>query len=140
MSSVSLATIVRRSLTGAMLPKLSEDQVAGVLGVWRLGPRRRLAQQLRQLGDRRGFATPPPADQPGVFGWTAAMVADWITAQGVPDAAAQMVLHDVDGLCLLSLDKDDFGVLGVAAVALQRRRRSTSGMLSPALRKACEGG
>jgi len=122
-AGVTLGTLRAQEIGGAVLPDLTEADMQGVLGLTRLGDRRRLAVALRRLAQGQGF--PPPAtarhQQPGALAWDVAQAAQWLVEEGFGELAAVFTAQAVDGECLLLLRAEDLAGLGVATVGQRSR-------------------
>ena len=133
----TLETLEEQEISGDTLPVLTEPEMGPLMGLHRLGDRRRLSLALQALAGRRGFQ-PPSSSLAGPEGWDAEAVGGWLAKHELGQFAGAFLAQDLDGRCLLSLSADDLKALGVTAIGQRSACMAALGAIKADAKKTAE--
>jgi hypothetical protein len=110
---VPKTVLEQQGISGVVMIGLTEREMDKVLGIAKLGDRRRLSMTLQRLGNQQGFAPEIDPTAPGALGWDVEKVCEWLESQGFGKHSKCFRDQGIDGPVLLELTRDDFEQLGL---------------------------
>lgn len=131
----TIETLEAQGISGDTLPVVTEPEMVPLMGLDRLGDRRRLSLALQALADRRGFQ-PPSASLSGPEGWNAEVVGSWLNKHGLDQFVGAFSAQDLDGRCLISLSANDLKALGVTVLGQRSAFMAALGVIKADAKKA----
>ena len=134
---VNIQTLTNENMTGSKLAGLTEQELARLVDLKKIGDIKRLKFQLEMLNNGDGFLEP---QSPGVLGWDTESVCNWLDDNGFSGVDhGPFIRQNVDGVALLRLLPVDLDTLGVRASQDRARLMEKVADLTRGSRESADG-